>query len=383
MSQPIPSAVTIANRIITDIESKINQTTPSVQKAFNRVIAIVESGEFTALYRYLLDQKKQIFPQDADEESLTKWGEIVNENRETPTAAVLTCTATGTNGTIIQSGSSGPRWISENGIVYFNQSSETIAGGTATLSLECIEGGEIGNQEIGTELTITASQAGLDDIVTVTAIASSGVDEQSLEEYRAEVVLKFKRPPQGGAPADYFFWATDRPNIVDAYPYAGSLPGETNLYIVAGDQPDGIPTAAQITDVYNYIDSGTRLPLWSEDLLPDGSTARFSVLASPVESFITTISGLNPSTQTLIDAVEDALITFYATRRPYIRGISTEREGEISQNKLRSIVQEQIDLNNGIGFTDVTFALTSNPSGLLTSYSLVEGTRTKTTVAFT
>jgi uncharacterized phage protein gp47/JayE len=376
-----PAIQTLANRIIADIESKINQSTPAMQKSYNRVLALVESGEFKALYNFLIDQKKQGFPQDAEEEFLTKWAELINEPREPESAALLTSGATGVNGTIIQSGSLGPVWIAPNGIIYSNTTTETITAGTATLTVQANVGGEIGNQEPGTELTLTSSVPGLDNKITVTAIASSGVNEQSIEEWRTEIILKYQKPPQGGAPSDYFFWATDRPNIIDAFPYSGDLPGEINLYIVASDQTDGIPTQAQLDDVEAYIREPGRLPLWARDLLPDGSTERFSVLASPLDEFDTIVTGLNPNVQSLRDAIENSINQYYGSRRPYIEGITTTRESELTKNELISIVQEQITLNNGIGFSDVTFALTSNPSNLLTQYSMLEGTRAKTNIS--
>ena len=60
-SPEIPTTKEINDRIISDIESKINQSTPLLFKALNRVIAFALSGVFTILYKFGQWALKQIF----------------------------------------------------------------------------------------------------------------------------------------------------------------------------------------------------------------------------------------------------------------------------------------------------------------------------------
>jgi hypothetical protein len=317
MPVEIESFITIFDRIIADIESAINQDTPAVDVAFNRVLAGVESGEFGIFQRHVLDRQKQCFPQFAIDKFLTAWGELINEIREPATSAIIECIATGTNGTVIEAGNLGPRWISESGILYFNKTQQTIVSSTATLEIEAVTPGTIGNREINEKLTIISPQAGLDDTILVTAVLSEANDGQSDDEYRNEIVRKVARPPRGGAVADYFDWGTDVPNFIDIYPYAGNLPGKINIYGVVDDQPDGIPTSAQLTELKTYVQDATRLPLWAEEKLPNNDD-RLNVFASTPTDFDITVTGLEPNSQILIDAIDAALIEYFSSRRPYI-----------------------------------------------------------------
>lgn len=376
MAVIIESLITIFDRIIADLENALNQDTPAIDVAFNKVLAGTETGEFGTLQRHVLDRQKQCFPQFAIGDFLTAWGELMNESQEPATAAILECQASGIDDTVIEAGNLGPRWISENGILYFNKTQQIIVSGGATLSVESVTPGEVGNRELFERLTIIAPQAGLEDEIIVQSITSEGENKQSDDSYRVEIVNKVARPPRGGSVADYFDWGTDVPNFIDIYPYAGNLPGKINIYGVVDDQTDGIPTNDQLTELETYISDATRLPLWAEEKLPNNDD-RLNIFASTPTEFDIDVLGLEPNTQTLRDAIETAITDYFQTRRPYIGGLSLEREGEIRINKLISIIDSEIEALNGIGFASVTFALASDPTTFLSIYTLGEGERSK------
>ena len=376
MAQVIATIYDLYNRIKADFESALNQSTPAIKKAFNNIHSLILAGEFGALYRFNLDQKKQCFPDSATGDTLAKWEAITNTTKKNATAAILSAAATGIDGTIVEAGLSGPRWVSDSGVLYFNTIQTPIVNGVATLIIQATEGGEIGNLDVETVLNIVSSIPGLDDKITITTINSYGQEEENESDRQKKVNSKLKNMPLGANVANYYGWALACQNIIDAYPYSGPIPGQVILYIVAGDQPDGIPTATEISTVQSYIEDPTRIPLWAEDQLPNG-TNRFSVIASPILNFLISVTGLNPNTSTLITNIQNAINTFFSSRKPYIRGLTFERNADITQQKLRSIIQEQIDLYSGIGFTDVTMALDSSPTNLLTSYTLGQGTRAK------
>ena len=50
----IPTPTEIKDRIISDLETKLNQTTPSLPKAFNRVLAGAIAGFILLLYQAIL-----------------------------------------------------------------------------------------------------------------------------------------------------------------------------------------------------------------------------------------------------------------------------------------------------------------------------------------
>ena len=74
----IPTAKEIRDRIIADIENKLNQTTPALPKAFNRVLAGAISGMILLLYQAIVWTYRQIFPSTADDLTLELLGSLVN-----------------------------------------------------------------------------------------------------------------------------------------------------------------------------------------------------------------------------------------------------------------------------------------------------------------
>ena len=372
----------IFDRIIADYESSLNQTTPAIEIAFNRVLAAVDAGEFATCQRHALDRQKQCFPQFARDEFLEAWGELMNEPRQSASPAIFEATATGNDGKVIESGSLGPRWITANGLLFFNKTTETIVGGVATLNIECITAGTIGNLlPLPQNLTIISPEANLDNQITVTAEVQTGRDGQIDEDYQDIITFKVARPPRGGSVADYFFWGRSVPNFIDIFPYAGNLPGKVDIYGVVDNQPDGIPTPAQLTELYNHLIDPTRITIWSEDVLPNGDQ-RLNVYASPVIEFVVTVINMLPLVQTLIDAVELAIQNYFLSRKPYIGGLTLRRNSDLRKNKLTSIIDEQIDSLGGISFDNVTFALVSDPTTILNEYTMGIGQRAKTTVVF-
>ena len=77
----IPTAAEIKARIKSDIENKINQTTPALPKAFNDVLAGALAGLILLLYQAILWTYRQIFPTTADITALELLGALVNITR--------------------------------------------------------------------------------------------------------------------------------------------------------------------------------------------------------------------------------------------------------------------------------------------------------------
>lgn len=382
MSIQTQTLLEIYTQIITDIENAVNQSTPAQKKAFNKVLSMALAGGFKTADRHAQSQIKKVFPSTTYGDGLTEWiamGRVVVLGA---TPAILTgAIAGGTPSATVSGGQSGPVWVGSNGVTYFAQSDFTLDGsGNATINIEAFEGGEATTLDVGAELNLTAPNIDLPSKITVSAIASSGSDGETDDEIREDLTQAVSRPPMGGAVADYDKWARERPNIEKGYTYSGTVPGRVELYITARDQPDKIPTAAQIQDVYDYIqgdiDGQQRIPIWAEDQLPDG-TDRFEVLASTPTEFITTITGLSPDTSDNRATIQNALDDYFGRIEPYIKGLSITNNGTITLNGLISVVQQEVGLLGLDGFTSVSFATSAAPGVLLTEYPVGKGERAK------
>jgi uncharacterized phage protein gp47/JayE len=371
-------------QIVADIEGTTGQSTPASMKAFNKAIAMALAGASKILERLFYSQLKKTFPSTTFGDGLTGWGEITNLTQDGANPAILTVSILGgTPSAVISGGIQGPVWVGTNGFTYYSPIDITLDGsGNATINVESFEGGEASNLGAGSILTLTASSSVLPSSATVTAIASSGLDGESNETYRANMLQKVQRPPMGGGVADYDHWARERPNIKKGYTYSGDVPGRVELFITASDQTDDVPSAAQIQDVYDYIlgdiDGIQRIPIWADELLPD-TTPRFEVFASEPTDFITTITDLSPDTPSNREAIEASLDAYYTAIEPFIKGLSVINNGTITLNAIISVVQQEIELLGLDSFTSVSFATALVPGTPLTEYPVGKGERAKST----
>ncbi len=272
-SPEIPTTKEINARIISDIESKINQSTPLMFKAFNRVIAIALAGVFTILYKYGQWALKQIFTITQDDDSLELKGDQYDIPRKTATSAILTVDFTGDNGTLIPSGQQFRG--NSNGLLYSVDEPVEIAAGTVSGDLNCLTSGSDGNLINGSVLTILKPISGLDNQATVTAAVIEAEDAEDKEVYRARIQDREKLPPQGGSLVDYLAWAKEVPGITRAFAWGhrenpSIAPGYVHVYPLSDDDPAGrIPSGSKLTEVHDYIDDPTRAPMQVVEIVVD------------------------------------------------------------------------------------------------------------------
>lgn len=133
MSIELPTTQEIIDQNIANLEARLNQTTPAAERAFNRVLAAMEGMAYTSLYKYAADRILAVLAQTAKGTDLDLLGGEYDVSRQQATAAVLTITLTGTNGTQIPAGT--VLIGDSNGELYVNQALGTIAGGTVTLTI--------------------------------------------------------------------------------------------------------------------------------------------------------------------------------------------------------------------------------------------------------
>ena len=59
MAFNIPTTAASVAQILANIESKLNQTSPALPKAFNRVLSVALGLSITGLYKYASERAKQ------------------------------------------------------------------------------------------------------------------------------------------------------------------------------------------------------------------------------------------------------------------------------------------------------------------------------------
>ena len=391
MSQQIPTTAEIKDAIIAQLESKLSTTIPALPVKFFRVLAIVLAGLLIVIYKYAGASFLNQFVQFASTKETTvngkiltpliEWGRLVGVGDPT--------VATRFEGTIqivvtVQSGSIPSGTLLTNtdtGVNYLTLADVALDAATKTVNVRASSDqdgnggrGVLGNLQVGDVISFLSPVPNVESDVTVTAIVTTAADAETWDAYRQRVIDRFRSQPQGGAPADYEQWAESVAGIIHAYPYTGD-PGVVNVYCEATPascgNADGIPTAGQLADVLDYINNdGTglanRRPICA------------LVYALPITrtGFDVEIIELDVSDETTVRAkIEEALDSYFASREPYISGLTLgARRDRITRSAIGGAIEDVVTAYNGI-FASINVSVTGGSNFLL--YPLGEGEKAK------
>ena len=365
MSIPtIPSIETIKNRIVSDVETAINQTVPGLPIAFNKVLASAIAGIAYLLYQAILWVYKQIFPSSADYDNLVLLGAIVGISPSAAVAAVILCDVPGTGSDVSQ----GTLFIGSNNVTYRVNTTTAISGGVASdVPMTALTAGEIGNLANGEELSIVTTDLNLTGIATVTDTETPGSDAESDESFSARVSLRYRTRYITGSPGAYAINGLETPNFIWVGPYSDEdLPGTVNVYGRVDNQTDGIPTAAQLNTLEEYLnyepDSGKAYRRPINDII---NTLEIALHQFDLDVYI------NNGSAELNASIQSALEDFIATLEPYIQGVSDTRKNVLTNTDIAGVADDvavQSDAKvTTVVLTDVVTGLTE------TNYTLWGG----------
>lgn len=353
MAFKIPTTQSINDSIISNIEGRLNQTTPLQSNAFNRVLSAALALCLSGVYKYAADRAKQSLAKTALGDDLKAIGADRGVVFKDASFSIVEADITGSDGVSISS--TIPFISSTNGLRYFPTSSQIIAGGVATLSLKCEEAGASGNLNNGDTLSIGAQVSNAATFATVTSTSQSGADEEPDESYRLRVLTSQRAKTGGGNYADYRIWAEETSGVKRAYPYSGrpiTFPGtpsppERTVYIEAQSSidVDGIAPQYLLDDVRAMI---TTDPVTGYARQPAGLTddtlyvESISVLSVNVmvENLVVDPSKDAKSKQDISDAVS----LYFSTVTMFISGLDYEgdRSDTISIASIGGIVNDAL-----------------------------------------
>ncbi|MEX2450376.1 MAG: baseplate J/gp47 family protein [Rhodospirillales bacterium] len=248
---------------------------------FSRVLAMLAHP----LYAFIAYVSKQRMTLTADAEELDSHGTDWGITRIASVFAAGTVNFTGANGTIIPADT---LLLRGDGVEYLVDGDTTVTGGTATASVTARLPGAVANAEAAVVISLAAPIAGIN---TEGVVASGGIigglDEEDDETYRARILDRKRQPPHGGAAFDYIKWAKETAVIGPKITRIWVAPLEmgdgtvTIRFMMDEEYEDGIPQAADLTDVKDYID--TQRPVTVKQLyvvapIADVMDPTFSVL---------------------------------------------------------------------------------------------------------
>ena len=227
----------------------------SIEWVLAGIVALLAHG----LYAYIADQRKQSFPDTADEPGVRQWGGLfsVNPNPATPAQGDITFTGTDTTAVPVGSEFRIGTWL------YTTDVGGSVASGTLTVAATATEVGADGNAEEGATGSLSNPIAGIDSAVTVAAGGlAGGTDDELLEPYRGRVLDRMAAPPRGGTEADYEAWirATTTVDVFRVWVYGagdgvGTVVAAFTVVDTESDTGFAVATVGQVSDVQDAVDA--------------------------------------------------------------------------------------------------------------------------------
>jgi uncharacterized phage protein gp47/JayE len=289
-----PSIAELIARIESDIETRLPGADARLRRALLHVLARMHAGAVHGLYGHLDWLARQLMADTAEAEHLARWAGIWGVARTAATRASGPVTFTGTDASVVPAGTV---LQTSDGATYTTDADATLTAGSATATVSADAAGAAGNLEPSVPLSLVSPVAGVQSQAHVAAGGlSGGLDAESDAGLRERLLDRIRRPPQGGAAADYTRWAREVAGVTRAWVYPGELGlGTVSLrFMMDAAYPDGIPLAADVGAVQDYIEA--RRPV----------TAQVSVLAPIAVPLAFTLS-VTPDTAAVRAAVQAEL----------------------------------------------------------------------------
>lgn len=365
----LPTLLALYNEIIADLQTEFGVTISNFGKAWLRGFAATQAKKLKLYYLALGNVQNNTNPITAEPASvggtLERWGAVKGLTIRPATQAQYTCTVTGSVGGTIPAGTT---FKSDDnslnpGYLYRLDNSFTLSGSSGSITLRALTAGTDSILATTNTLTSTSPIINVNSTATVTAVSVSPVEAETIEEFRARILLAYQLSPQGGAPADYRLWASDAAGVRTSYPYAASgVANEINLYVEAvladsvGPPYKGVPTSTILTDVEADVETD-----------PDTGIGRrplgvFAINVLPIAPLTITIQIDSGGTITADQQalIKSALIEDTYDIRPFIAGIdnAATRKDTLSTFGIGSVIIATI---GGVVISDIDLTVDGTP----------------------
>lgn len=297
-----PTLADLITRIKGDIRGRLEISGSLLRRAMADVLGTVWAGAVHSLYGYLDWLSKQIFGDTAESAQLLRMAALYGLTPTAATYATGNVTATGTNGTVIPVGTI---LRLDSVTSYSVTTAQTIASGTATLSVQAVFAGAAANVPAATALTFESPIDGVSISATVaTGGIAGGADEETTDAFRARYLLRLQEPPEGGADQDYEAWALAVAGVASSVTRAWVYPNELGLgtvvvrFVEDGNASSIFPNSTDVATVQAALnaerpiaavvtaEAPTQLAVaFSIHLVPSNATTQAAVTAELTDLF--------------------------------------------------------------------------------------------------
>lgn len=367
MAYEIPTTRDQFDTNLANLEQKLNQTSPLNDKAFLRVLAGVQAGQGTGIYKYAADRILQSLAITATNGGLDVIGANYGVVRKPSEAAAFTIELPATDGTIINT--SVDFVGDDNGIRYSVDANSTATGGVCTISVTAKTLGTDGNLNIGDTMTIGRTVAGATSSATITEITNTGAEREDDDAFRRRVLDAIRTTPGGGNAADYRIWGEEVAGVERCYPFAGkpitlaedTAPPDRTVYVQATSDidPDGIASQSLLDEVRESL---TTDPVTGKTRQPLGLTDDTLYVESIIRTtFYVTVNDLTVDASQeaqVISDIETALDLYFKSVEPYVDGLDSllDKNDVITTPTVTTVVQDIVSAAGG-SISAVTFGL--------------------------
>lgn len=194
------------------------------------------SGLISGLYGDQQKVNNDTYASSARPEALLLKGADLGIDRQPATRAQCPqVRVPGTNGTVVAPGDLTFLYAPTN-VIYTNTTGGTVTGGVLDVVAQCQSYGQIGNIEAPDFLQVVSPPSGIGPQATLMQNMADGADIESIDSYRARIILREQQPPAGGNQTDYpnFAFEAD-PSVRSAFIRRfGRGLGTVDVYITTG-----------------------------------------------------------------------------------------------------------------------------------------------------
>jgi uncharacterized phage protein gp47/JayE len=247
-----PTLGAIIERVEGDMKNVLSITT-ILRRNFLAAMARGIAGASHVLHGHLVFVSKQIFPDQAEDEFLDRWGSIYGLGRNPAVFTQLTIDITfAAAGTVPID----TVWQRTDSVEYKTDAEVAAVGaGVVQGTITALVADENSNHADGEIVSLQSPIANVAGDATVFNTLVEGEDTEGNPEYRVRIIDRIQNPPAGGTVADYIAFAKTVTGVTRVWVLPGYL-GEGTVgvtFVEDGDDPI-IPDAGKVAEVQTAVD---------------------------------------------------------------------------------------------------------------------------------
>ena len=301
-----PTLKALIERTKSDFNGLIADADAFLRRTFTSTYARIIAGLAHGLYGRLAWISEQVHPLTSAIEGLLLHGRTYLVVRKLPSKASGVVILEAADTAIMEKDT---EIIRSDGVSFVSTGEVAAVGGFVAVPVLASNYGVGSNTPSGVQVKL---------VQPVVGIAASGVvgdgsltggsDEEGVEAYRARIVERIQKPPQGGAGLDYERWAKEVAGVTRVWVAKNEmgLGTVTVRFMMDDTYADGLPLVGDVARVQEYIDAENRRPV----------TAVFYAAAPvgiPLDIEITNLSPVTSEVKVAIEAELADMIRRIAT----------------------------------------------------------------------